>query len=496
MLLVLRPRVASSGRRVFLRQHRFVPLTASTQKRNKSATAPTTAPASASVKMATENTVLEAELNPTAPSSSSHRKSTSPSGAPLSQISPKLFPLPVSESFKHYWKQKSLLKVQDELLSTLPFYPEPSATHSAEVINFKSPNSLVFPDINEFYVKPKDDAYNNKKAKHLVILHGYGAGLGFFIKNIEAIASEHPQWHIHTIDLPGYGCSTRVDFPHKIPYENHKTVEKLFTAPLRDWFVARGLNEENTLAVAHSMGGYLSLLLQINEVTGEGFIDKEEFKMLKRRFGCGYAKEETFERQLKELSDTASNPRRFWNTLIQVSPGGIYHSRAKEIEDNTPKWFVKLWNRNISPFSLVRYSGPLGSYFVSGWTSRRFAISSLFNEEDKKLLHRYSYAIFNAKGSGEYMLNYMLAPGGVPRHPLVERIQSVGKYAGRTLWVYGDHDWMDYTGGVLACKQLKSGGSPDAHVQIVAGAGHHVYLDAFKSFNHLVGNEMTRMENL
>lgn len=459
-----------------------------TQTRSKASVA-----ATASVKMATKDTVLEAELDPNV--GSSHRKPKSPSGVPVSQITPKIFPLPMSESFKHWWKQKSPLEVQDELLSTLPFYVEPSATHSSEVVSFKSPNSLVFPDINEFYVKPRNDSANDQNAKHLVIIHGYGAGLGFFEKNIESLALRHPNWHIHAIDLPGYGCSTRVDFPHKIPYENHKTVEKLFTVPLRDWFVARGLSEKNTLAVAHSMGGYLSLLLQMNEVTGEGFISKDEYKMLKRRFGCDSAMEEAFQRQAKELSGTAANPRRFWDTLIQVSPGGIFHSRAKQIEENTPKWFTRLWNWNVSPFSLVRNSGPLGSYFVSGWTNRRLGISSLFNEEDVKLLHRYSYAIFNAKGSGEYMLNYILAPGGVPRHPLVERLGSLGKFAGRTLWMYGDHDWMDYKGGVLACEELKAAGSPDAHLQIVAGAGHHVYLDAFKSFNQIVGREMARMEN-
>lgn len=136
--------------------------------------------------MATRNTVLEAELEPSV--ESSHRKPKSPSGVPLSQISPKIFPLPMSESFNHWWKQKTPLKVQDELLSTLPFYPEPSATHSSEVISFKSPNSLVFPDINEFHVKPRNETVGEENAKHLVIIHGYGAGLGFFEKTSKA-------WH-------------------------------------------------------------------------------------------------------------------------------------------------------------------------------------------------------------------------------------------------------------------------------------------------------------
>lgn len=442
------------------------------------------------------STVLEAELNPTSTQSSSYRKPSSPSGAPLSQISPKLFPLTINESFKHYCDKNDLLKIQDELLSTLPFYPEPSKTHSSKVLNFKSENSIIFPDINEFYIKPNNE---NDNKKHLVIMHGYGAGLGFFIKNIEAFANQFPDWHIHAIDLPGYGCSTRVDFPHQIPYEENELIEKLFTIPLRDWFVSRGLNEKNTITIAHSMGGYFSLLLQMNEINNKNFINEDEFKFLKKKFNFfkSYKKEEEiFHNQLVNLSNTNKNPYKFWDTLILVSPGGIYHSKAKEIEEKVPNWFTKLWNLNVSPFSLVRNTGPLGSYFVSGWTSRRFAISSLFNDNLYELLHKYSYAIFNAKGSGEYMLNYILAPGAVPRHPLYDRIKKINYFPNKTLWVYGGHDWMDYNGGILSSKFLnKINKNNNAKFEIIPNAGHHVYLDAFKEFNSLVGKEMTRFEN-
>lgn len=450
------------------------------------------APKKSTARMTSEPEIIESELHSASSNPSSYKKPTSPSGAPLSKINPSLFPLSISESFKHFWSRKDILKTQEALLSTLPFYPTPSESHSSEIISFKSSNSLIFPDINEFHVKPKG---TSKDEKHLVIIHGYGAGLGFFIKNIEQLTKEHPDWHIHAIDLPGYGCSTRVNFPHKIPYENYQTVEKLFTIPLRDWYLSRGLDETNSITIAHSMGGYLSLMLQINEVNGDGYLNESEFKFLKSRFGCT-SKSDTaiFEKQSAELSNTATNPRRFWDTLILVSPGGIYHHRAKEIEENVPQWFTKLWNRNVSPFSLVRYSGPLGSYFVSGWTSRRFAISNLFDENLRNLLHKYSYSIFDAKGSGEYMLNYLLAPGGIPRHPLLDRVDQLGNHAGRTLWLYGGNDWMDHRGGVLASEKLNKLRSGSSQVEIVPGAGHHIYLDAFKSFNSIIGREMIRVE--
>ncbi|CAI8495314.1 unnamed protein product [Pichia kudriavzevii] len=431
--------------------------------------------------------------------STTYRKPTSPSGAPLSAISPKLFPLPLSDSFKHYWDRKTLEAAQHELLSTLPFYPESSADHSSKVLRYESPNSLVFPDINEFHIKPKRNVKNDK---HLVFIHGYGAGLGFFIKNIEKISKEHPDWHIHAIDLPGYGCSTRVTFPSRIPFQNYETVEKLFTVPLRDWFVSRGLDEKNTVVVAHSMGGYLSLALQLHEVQGTNYIGESEYENIKSRFsvfGSKKAKElnTKHENQMKELTNTSANPRRFWNTLILVSPGGIWSKRTPSIaEESTPTWFVKLWNQNISPFSVVRNLGPLGSYLVSGWTSRRFAIDHLFDNSLKKLMHQYSYTIFNAKGSGEYMLNYLLAAGAVPRHPMFDRLEKLKSYSGKTVWMYGTHDWMDYTGGIKSAEKLNQISHGSSTVELVPDAGHHIYLDAFDKFNELVGKEMNGFEKV
>jgi cardiolipin-specific phospholipase len=463
--------------------------------------------------MATETPSMNSEINLTTTRTvtssatanpdglSSHRKPTNPSGVPLSQISPKLFPLSFSESFKDYMKKGKLLDVQDELLSSLPFYPEPSKTHSAKVIKFESSNSLVFPDINEFHVKPIREKTSSSPSneKHLVIMHGYGAGLGFFIKNIESLAQRHPDWHIHAIDLPGYGCSTRVDFPSNIPTENHETVEKLFTIPLRDWFVARGLDEKNTITVAHSMGGYFSLLLQMYEVNGNGYINENEFNFLKKRMDFFNKKKanlqnERFERQRDLLSSTSENPRRFWDTLVLVSPGGIFDHRTEDIAAKIPNWFTHLWNRNISPFSLVRNTGPLGSLFVSGWTSRRFAIDNLIDEKLRTSLHRYAYGIFNAKGSGEYMLNYILAPGAVPRHPLLHRLEQIKHYAGNTVWLYGSHDWMDEKAGYLASKKLRDISPFRSEYGIVPDAGHHIYLDAFEKFNDIISKQMDGMD--
>ena len=60
-------------------------------------------------------------------------------------------------------------------------------------------------------------------------------------------------------------------------------------------------------------------------------------------------------------------------------------------------WLVWLWDANVSPFSLVRLTGPLGPRFVSGWTSRRF---NHLPPVEAQALHTYAYTLFRQRGSG------------------------------------------------------------------------------------------------
>lgn len=385
---------------------------------------------------------------------SGYKVSTPPVGLALSNLLRKgvVFPFSIKDSVEHFKKRHQLDQIQDDLLSTLPFYPNPSQTHSGEVVH------TVVDDhtgcyINEFHIRPLKKILESER-KHLVFIHGYGAGLGFFIKNMADIAKQKPSWDIHGIDLPGYGCSSRPDFPHQLDYSNYEKIEKWFSEKLERWFDTRGLNHLNTVIVAHSMGAYLSCILN-------------------------FTRPDLFQK------------------LLLVSPAGIYHSAKDTVLSTAPGWFQKLWNHNISPFSLVRNAGPLGSKLVSAWTSRRFSKdNSLLGPWEQKMMHLYTYAIFNAKGSGEYMLNYFLAPGGVPRHPLLNRIK---KLKCDTVWMYGSHDWMDKVGGFKACQQLKKlhhyNGEPLlATCHIIEHSGHHIYLDNFKEFNELVVQELMAFE--
>lgn len=188
-----------------------------------------------------------------------------------------------------------------------------------------------------------------------------------------------------------------------------------------------------------------------------------------------------------------------------------------------PKWLTYLWDANISPFSIVRWTGPLGPRFASGWTSRRF---SHLPPEEAQALHDYAYSLFRLRGSGEYVLAYVLAPGAFARSPLIRRIHGVGRQmisldkstspnAANAIQrrengipivlMYGENDWMDIAGGYAAAEKINEekeriiqnasandwkNDQGSAKVVVIRKAGHHVYLDGWEEFNAIMREEM------
>jgi cardiolipin-specific phospholipase len=78
------------------------------------------------------------------------------------------------------------------------------------------------------------------------------------------------------------------------------------------------------------------------------------------------------------------------------------------------------------------------------------------------------------RGSGEFCISHLLAPGAYARMPIVDRISPLKV---PVTFMYGDSDWMDVEGGRAAQKVLAEAGNTDVDVHVVKNAGHHLYLD-------------------
>jgi pimeloyl-ACP methyl ester carboxylesterase len=74
----------------------------------------------------------------------------------------------------------------------------------------------------------------------LVMLHGFAAGLAFWVSNFEPLAKNHT---IYAIDLPGFGRSSRVAYRGS----SIKEAEEYFVLTLEEWRKAVKIKEKFTL---------------------------------------------------------------------------------------------------------------------------------------------------------------------------------------------------------------------------------------------------------
>ncbi|KAK5175725.1 uncharacterized protein LTR77_000864 [Saxophila tyrrhenica] len=457
------------------------------------------------------------------------------------------FPLGYKDGWNQWWSGLSPAQTEHRVLSFIPYLQKPpthtqtgsapastnNSTMSVDQSELKQAepvrtNSISDPYgprqwrsklvqlagknrfLNEFSVERLGEETEN----NLVMLHGYGAGLGFFYKNFESL-SRMPNWKLYALDLLGMGRSSRPPFRIGAKDKEAKVreAENWFVDALEEWRVERGI-EKMTL-LGHSLGGYMAVCYALKY---PGHLNK---LILASPVGIPedpYAVNE----EMPEPGDSTMQSE--FTQPQDETAGKAPPSSAKPPRRQMPKWLTTLWDANISPFSIVRLSGPLGPRLVSGWTSRRF---SHLPPEEAQALHDYSYSLFRQRGSGEYALAYILAPGAFARSPLIRRIQGVGRqYLGLhgspevdvastehkpretgipIVFLYGDKDWMDKQGGwdseaKIAAERKKALSSATAEEKeredgsaktvVIKNAGHHVYLDGADDFNRVMGEEM------
>ncbi|MCJ1474472.1 hypothetical protein MMC13_003130 [Lambiella insularis] len=394
--------------------------------------------------------------------------------------------------------------------------------------------------LNEFSVERVGEEHD----QNLVMLHGYGAGLGFFYKNFEGL-SRAQGWKVYALDLLGMGRSSRPPFRINAKDREGKITEaeNWFIDALEEWRLSRKIDRFTLLG--HSLGGYMAVAYALKYpghlnkliLASPVGIPEDPYAVNAEMPEPGNSALANEFSQDQDQTVDESNPS-IPESAKTGDNNNFLDARSKApstssgtSDKNTPaaprkplpKWLTYLWDANISPFSLVRWAGPLGPRFVSGWTSRRF---SHLPPEEAQSLHIYSYSLFKQRGSGEYALAYILAPGAFARSPLIRRIQGVGRQlitpSGATtstveaatkqretgipiVLMYGENDWMDIAGGYAAEQKLKEEKeralqsateeerkreAGEAKVLIIKKAGHHVYLDGWEEFNEVMLKEM------
>lgn len=328
----------------------------------------------------------------------------------------------------------------------LPIPPPPVApqVHEAETTLFQLLASITYRKY--FVTLPSGVRLNTltigpSGAPTLVLLHGWGAGVAFFAKNILPLSRS---MRLHLIDWPGFGASDRPAFN---PKWSPSTAEHFFVDAFLSWVSVMPKYDPSFPPtfhiVAHSLGAYLATIIAIRA------------------------------------------PHLVHN-IILASPVGLPPPPPKKIPQSAGllvriafRALFAFWDAGFTPQMFIRLLGSrLGRRLARNIILPRLVIP---NVSTQQALAEYFYQISNAPPSAELTLSTILESGAYARNPLCHRLPQVTV---PVTFLYGERDWMSKSPAHDACLQM----SVPTQIVIVPNAGHHLYFDNPDFFNTTVLN--------
>ena len=200
-----------------------------------------------------------------------------------------------------------------------------------------------------------------------VVLHGYGAGLGFFFNNFPPLAN----WagrrgsSVYALDWLGMGRSARVPFTVKSKRDDIVArvteAESFFIDSLEEWRAQMSL-PKMTL-ISHSLGAYFSVAYALK------YPDRVHKLILLSP--AGVPRGPNFEEPSRELTDhgdgqasssasSSTNPTaKERSTFHRATKGRVEEIRKeqkekKRQESRSRRILTYMWEEGWSPFQLVR----------------------------------------------------------------------------------------------------------------------------------------------
>ena len=278
----------------------------------------------------------------------------------------------------------------------------------------------------------KDTQQQSEKIP-LVLVHGFAAGIGTWILNLDALSTSVDR-KIYAIDLIGFARSSRA------PFDLSGDVEGQFVESIERWREKVGIDK--FILLGHSFGGYL----------------------------CGgYA---------------LRHPERVPHVIF-ADPWGIQDRQAAQKRTyRFPIWVRAVHSvfQAFNPLAVLRVTGPYGPSLVQKF---RGDLREKFRPKLQEDCHKFLSYIYHCNAqtaTGESAFKSLALPFGWPKYPLVNRLVDLDESVSMT-FIYGFKSWIDKTPGEFLRDTLQ----PDrVDVHIIEGSGHHVYADNYSKFNELV----------
>ncbi|CAN9503314.1 unnamed protein product [Ophioblennius macclurei] len=276
----------------------------------------------------------------------------------------------------------------------------------------------------------------------LVMVHGFGGGVGLWIRNLDALSRSRP---VYAFDVLGFGRSSRPHFS-----SDAAKAEEQFVSSIEQWRQSVGL--ESMILLGHSLGGYLA------------------------------------------TSYTIQYPSRV-SHLILVDPWGFPERPQPQPEDAQPqgnegvKRSIPRWVKAVAgvvslfnPLAVIRAAGPWGPGLVNRFRpdfKRKF--EDLFDDDT---MTQYIYHCNAQTPSGEVGFRAMAESLGWAKSPMLQRVHQLPPTTPVSM-VYGAQSWVDSSSGDSVA-QIR--GDANTRVLLINGASHHVYADQPEEFNRVVEN--------
>ncbi|XP_075820186.1 1-acylglycerol-3-phosphate O-acyltransferase ABHD5 isoform X3 [Microtus pennsylvanicus] len=264
----------------------------------------------------------------------------------------------------------------------------------------------------------------------LVLLHGFGGGLGLWALNFEDLSTDRP---VYAFDLLGFGRSSRPTFD-----SDAEEVENQFVESIEEWRCALGLDK--MILLGHNLGGFLAAAYSLQY------------------------------------------PSRV-SHLILVEPWG-FPERPDLADQERP---IPVWIRALgaaltpfNPLAGLRIAGPFGLSLVQRLRpdfKRKYA--SMFEDDT---VTEYIYHCNVQTPSGETAFKNMTIPYGWAKRPMLQRIGDLHPDIPVSV-IFGARSCIDGNSGT-SIQSLR----PKSYVKTIAilGAGHYVYADQPEEFNQKV----------
>jgi len=294
---------------------------------------------------------------------------------------------------------------------------------------------------------------NASNTTPLVLVHGMMGGSGMFINNINYIAKQRK---VILLDLPGFGLSCRPDLRVKRVdgWKREETtvddIEDFYTEVLELWCQKMGLSK--FILLGHSYGGYLCSLFSLR------YPDRVSHLILADPWG------------------------------YPMKPPGADTNRQHQ-RSRVFRLVGKLLSK-MNAFTPIRALGPLGPTVlrkVRGDLNRKFVD---YFEDNTVIDYLYACNTWDTP-SGETGFGRLSIPIAWAKSPLVHRV-SEWKADLPVTFIYGARSWMDKNPAYVI-KNERDGSYVD--IQVIDGAGHHVYADRPEPFNDLVGKICESVDN-